>query len=144
VLLAGGAVLGGGVALAANDHTVPPPDVFSDVNPCNGNTVTITQTYKNSVIHFSEDANGGGHFTGTMNGTITTDDGYSGRFTVWFGENASADGSHDVNGFTFSATLGNGSGQHVVVHETGHLTVVGGDIVVSFDKPSAECTGKPA
>ncbi len=144
VIVGFGVLSGAGVALAANDHTVPPPDVFDDINPCTGDEVEITQTYTKAVFHLSEDAHGGFHFTGTFSGTIATEDGYSGRFTFWFGGNESSDFSHSVGTFTFSATLGNGTGQRVVVHELGHVTIVDGDIVVEIENSSLECKGKPA
>jgi hypothetical protein len=133
----------GTTAFAANDHTVPMPDTFSDINPCTGDVVMITETYTKSVMHESTDANGGAHFTGTLVATLETSDGFSGRQTIWFGDNASGDGSHDVNSFTFSATLGNGSGQRVVIHENAHMTIVDGNPVVVRDSASFECRGKP-
>jgi hypothetical protein len=129
---------------AANDHTVPPPDVFVDANPCTGLDTTITQTYSKAVSHFSMDANGGEHFTGTLVGTIETADGYSGRFTIWFGDNVSGDGEHSVSSFTFSSTLGNDSGQRIVIHQVGHVTFVDGALVVEIDNSSFECRGMPA
>ena len=137
-------VFGAATVSAANDHTLPPPDVFVDENPCTGLDTTITQTYKKAVFHFSEDGNGGGHVTGTLVGTIETADGFSGRFTIWFGENLSGDGEHFVGTFTFSATLHNDAGQQVVVHETGHITVVDGEIIVEVEHTIFECRGKPA
>jgi hypothetical protein len=144
LLVAVSAFAGGGIASAANDHSLPPPEVFTDINPCTGDEVEITETYKKAVFHFSEDANGGFHVTGTLIAEIETEDGYSGRSTVWFGENGSGDASHFVSTFTYSATLGNGSGQRVVVHTTGHITVVDGDIVVEHENFIFECKGKPA
>jgi hypothetical protein len=133
------------VANAANDHTLPPPNVFEDINPCTGELTIITETFKKSVFHFSEDANGGIHVTGTGVVLIETADGFSGRETFWFGENSGVGGGDNgASTFTFSATLGDGSGQKVVIHIVAHVTIVDGEVVVEFENDSFECLGKPA
>jgi hypothetical protein len=134
-----------GGALAANDHTVPPPVSFTDTNPCTGEDTLITQTFTNAVFHESMDTQGGTHVTGTASGIIETDDGFSGRFTGWFGSNDMiGGGDNGVASDTFSATLRNGEGQVVVVHAVEHITLVDGEIIVVFDHSSLECRGKPA
>ena len=144
-LLAAGALALGAIlpATAANDHTLPPTEVFQDINPCTGLLVTITEVYKNFVYHESTDANGGVHFTGTNNGTISTNDGFSGRFTNWFGGNAGGASGVDQDHFTFSATLHNGTGMTATVHVSGHFVVKDGVPVKTDFNESATCVGKP-
>src|SRR5687768_9581046 len=101
LMMSSGALFGSAVlAAAANDHTLPPPNSFDDINPCTGAVTTITETPLRSVFHDSEDANGGVHFPGTTVFKVETEDGFSGRETVWFGGNVNSD--MDVEAFTFS------------------------------------------
>jgi len=144
-LVAGLWTVGNVYAGAPADHTLPPDDVFDDINPCTGEVTTITQSYKTAVVHFTDDASGGGHFTFTGTGTITTADGFSGRFTVWPGANGGSGGSNlEEETFTFSATLRGPGGQVANVHFVGHVTVKNGEPVVVIDREIFECVGKPA
>ena len=132
-------------AVAANDHSLPSPEVFLDVNPCTGTIVTLTQVYTKSVLHESVDASGGSHFTGTQGGTITASDGFAGRFTVWFGFNEGGGASGvEVGTFTYSATLRNGTGQVANVHFVGHYIVKDGTIIKTVENESLVCVGKPS
>lgn len=144
-LLAAGALALGAIlpATAANDHTLPPTEVFQAINPCTGASVTVTEVYTNFVFHQSTDANGGVHFTGTRNGTITTSDGFAGRFTGWFGGKLGGANGLDQDIFTFSATLHNGTGMTVNVHSSGHFIVKDGVPVKTVENNSATCVGKP-
>lgn len=126
------------------DHTLPPDEVFEDVNPCTGELTTVTQSYKTAVFHENVDSAGGLHFTFTGTGAITTTDGFSGRFTVWAGANVVAGGDVAVETFTFSATLRNGSGQLVNAHFVVHISVIDGTPVVEVEVDSLECRGKPS
>jgi len=150
------AVLGtAGIVSAVTDHSLPPDDVFTDVNPCTGALTTITVSFKQAVFHESQDATGGLHLTGTAVGTITTADGFSGRQTFWFGANIESGGSDlSVNTFTESATLRGPGGQVVVVHGVAHISgkglvfdddgnLISGTPTVAFEKFSLECKGKP-
>ena len=137
-LWTGGSVYAGGPA----DHTLPPDEVSDDINPCTGAVTTLTLSYKTAVVHFTDDASGGGHFTFTATGTITTADGFSGRFTIWPGENDRSNVTAAT--FTFSATLQGPDGQAVNVHGLFHITVKNGEPVVEFEKEIFECVGKPA
>ena len=132
-----------GAAFAANDHSLPPPEVSTETNPCTGLLVTVTEVYQTAVFHLSTDANGGVHLTGTANGTISTSDGFAGRFTMWFGGKAGGASGLDQNHFTFSATLHNGAGQTVNVHASGHFIVKDGVPVKTVENNSATCVGKP-
>ena len=71
---------------------------------CSGAVVPIHVTGK-SVFHITEFDDGRYHLTGTQVGRFTTTDAgvtYTGRFTIWFGENSN---TKSFNGtFTFSAT----------------------------------------
>jgi len=126
------------------DHTLPPDEVFEDVNPCTGEVTTVTFSYKKAVFHENVDSAGGLHFTFTGTGTASTADGFSGRFTVWPGANFVAGGNVGVETFTFSATLRNGSGQLANVHVVAHITVVDGMPVVVVEREIFECMGKPS
>ena len=138
--LALGAIL---PAAAANDHTLPPTESSTEINPCTGLPVTVTEVYKTAVFHISTDASGGVHLTGTANGTISTSDGFSGRFTLWFGGKLGGANGLDQNHFTFSATLHNGTGMTVNVHSSGHFIVKDGVPVKTVENNSATCVGKP-
>ena len=144
-LLAAAALALGAIlpATAANDHSLPPTEVDHDTNPCTGNIVAITEVYTNAVFHLSTDASGGVHLTGTVNGTITTDDGFAGRFTGWFGGKAGGASGVDQNIFTYSATLHNGTGMTVNVHFSGHFVVKDGFPVKVVENDSITCVGKP-
>ena len=126
------------------DHTLPPDEVFEDVNPCTGELTTVTQSFKTAVFHENVDSAGGLHFTFTGTGAITTTDGFSGRFTGSASANLVAGGDVAVERFTFSATLRNGTGQLVNAHFIGHITVTGGTPVVEVVVDSLECKGKPS
>src|SRR5437870_4190905 len=93
-----GVLVGTGIATAANDHSLPTPnpETFTDINPCTGNLVNITETYTKAVFHESTDAQGGDHFTVTLVATLETDDGFVGRETFWIGANESGDSSSSV------------------------------------------------
>lgn len=131
-------------AVAANVHDLPPNEVFTEVNPCTGALAIITEVYTNAVFHLSVDASGGTHVTGTANGTISTNDGFAGRFTDWFGGKAGGGSGVDQDHFTFSATLRNGAGQVANVHASGHFIMKDGVPVKTTDNFSAVCVGKPS
>ena len=126
------------------DHTLPPDEVFEDVNPCTGELATITQSFKTAVLHSNVDSSGGLHFKFSGAGAITTTDGFSGRFSGSGVGNIVAGGDVAVDTFTFSATLRNGSGQLVNAHFVGHITVIDGTPVVEVELDSLKCKGKPS
>lgn len=148
-LLALGGILLASVALPAGAiadpavHDVPPDETFTDVNPCTGQPTTITQHYTKFVLREGPDGAGGFHVTGTAVGTVTTADGFSGRFTFWFGFNGNASGT-SAETFTNSNTLGNGSGQRVLVTVAAHMTFVNGELQVEHELENFKCVGKPA
>jgi hypothetical protein len=124
-------------------RTVPPDESFTDINPCTGATVTVTYHFTTFVIREGPDGAGGFHVTGTGTGTATTSDGFSGRFTFWFGGNARADGSFSET-FTNSNTLGDGSGARILVTITEHVTMANGELRVEHEQVNFRCVGKTA
>ena len=133
-----------GAGAAPAVHIDVPDDVFTDVNPCTGELTTITYSYKMFVIREEPDAAGGFHVTGTGVGTITTADGFSGRFTLWFGFNGTHSGRSEST-FTNSNTLRDGSGRVILVTFLNHITYVeGGDVIVEREQVNFKCVGKPA
>jgi hypothetical protein len=120
-----------------------PDESFTDVNPCTGATVTVTLHYKTFVIREGGDAAGGFHITGTGTGTATTSDGFSGRFTFWFGGNVRPDGSFNET-FTNSNTLGDGSGARILITVASHVTIANGELRVEHEQVNFRCVGKTA
>lgn len=120
---------------------VPPDESFTDLNPCTGDVVTITQHYKMFVLREGPDGAGGFHITGTATGTVTTSDGFSGRFTFWFGGNTRPDGSFSET-FTNSNTLGDGSGARVLVTVQEHVTLANGELRIEHEQVNFTCVGK--
>jgi hypothetical protein len=119
---------------------------MSVTNPCTGAPGTLNAVAANEVFHVTYFTNGGDEFwlTGTAEGTATfaPDDpngiSASGHFAAWFGE--SSNNKNDVQHSTFSLTLTNTDGSHVIAHEPMHLsTNAAGVVTVSFDKMSLSC-----
>jgi hypothetical protein len=121
--------------------TVPPNESFTDLNPCTGATVTVTYHYTTFVIREGPDGAGGTHVTGTGTGTATTSDGFSGRFTFWFGGNTRPDGSFSET-FTNSNTLGDGSGARIQVTVQEHVTMANGELRIEHEQTNFRCVGK--
>ena len=127
------------------DHTLPPDGSFDVFNPCTGQPTTLTEHYLKFVYHENMDETGGVHFTLTGVIETTTVDGFSGRETFWMGGNFGP-GHSDIEEQTgtLSNTLGNGSGQRIVVHFLVHIVFKDGvPVVVRDGPPSVECRGKP-
>jgi hypothetical protein len=120
--------------------TVPPDESFTDLNPCTGATVTVTYSYRMLVMREGDDGAGGSHVTVTATGIATTSDGFSGRFTFWFGENARPDGSFSGT-FTNSNTLGDGSGARILVTVQQHATFANGELRVEHEHANFRCVG---
>ena len=118
-----------------------PDESFTDLNPCTGETVTITYSYTTFVIREGPDGAGGTHVTGTGTGTATTSDGFSGRFTFWFGGNTRPDGSFNET-FTNSNTLGDGSGARILVTVQSHVTMANGELRIEHEQTNFRCVGK--
>ena len=111
--------------------------VDSDVNPCSGEPGVVT-TVVNAVFHITLFPDGRYHVTGTATGTFEFDTtnpaapDYSGRVTNWFGENSNSNSL--TSSFTFSVRGTGTDGSTIRFHETAHVSIVGGEIVVEFDK----------
>jgi len=140
-------------SLAAPAQRFPLPDLsLVAPNACTGNLTTVTLSNRVLVIHDDLDPTGRQHLTGTLTGDIATADGFSGRFTITFGQNVSGPvivgefrGFLDLTNATF--TLQNGSGALLLVHGVSHVTIPAGPVGEpkgEVDILSAECVGKPS
>ena len=127
-----------------------PPDTFTDTKqnvtetipfegPCGGGAGTVTITY-NSVFHVTQFDDGRSHVTGTQTGKFSfapTDPALpnsSGSFTTWFRGNGNSRTFNATS--TFSARGRTDDGEHVRFNVTTHITVVGSDVIVEFEKVS--------
>jgi hypothetical protein len=133
-------------ALTFTDHTPPPDEMFVDINPCTGSPHTVSLSFKKAVFHVTTDNTGGFHVTGTVNATASTDDGFAGRFTGWFGANEPSGGSDIFEATdTFAATMHGPGSQTLLVKGVVHITIdVSTFTVRSFvDNFTLTCVGKP-
>lgn len=121
---------------------------FPGVDPCTGDTGTLTASVTHQIYHINVDGGGEAWDTGTMSGTLsfTPDDASapsgSGPYANWFGDSFNERNMEQT--FTFAAHLSLSNGQSVTVHEVGHVTFAATDPitpVVAFDKPSMTCNG---
>ncbi len=138
-----------GAASASTGHTVSFTDnfhgtqPFSQVNPCNGNQLSGTQT-SNIVNHvtffpasdetwatFTEEDN----FSAVDEGTGVT---LTGHDTVWGNFNLNRQNANQT--FTFSVHAAGSDGSSITSHEVAHVTQLpDGNVSVSFDKLSLTC-----
>jgi hypothetical protein len=101
---------------------------------CSGSVVPIEVDVK-GVFHSTEFDDGRFHFTFTETGTFSVVDAgvtYTGRFTVWGGENSN---TKTFNGtFTFSARGKGDDGSRVLLQGVAHFSVnANGDVTSEFD-----------
>jgi hypothetical protein len=147
------AVAAASPSLAARAQQVPLPDLsLVAPNACTGNLTTVTLSNRVLVIHDDVDPTGRQHLAGAITGDIATADGFSGRFTITFGQNVSGPlivgefrGFLDLTNATF--TLQNGSGALLLVHGVSHVTIPAGPVGEpkgEVEILSAECLGKPS
>jgi hypothetical protein len=136
---------------AAPAQRFPIPDVsFEALNPCTGNLTTVTFSNQVLVIHDDVDPNNGRHVTGTITGDASNSDGFSGRFTVWFGMNLQDISDPVIVGEfanTFSGTIRDGSGRLILLHAVFHVTIPPadlGELKGSVNNVSLQCLGKPS
>ena len=140
-------------SLAAPAQRVPLPDLSMVApNACTGNLTTITLSNRILVIHDDVDPTGRQHLAGTITGDIATADGFSGRFTLTFGQNVSGPvivgefrGFLDLTNATF--TLHNASGELILLHGVSHVTIPAGsagELKGEVDIFSAQCLGQPS
>ena len=147
------AVVAATQSLAAPAQRVPLPDLsLVAPNACTGNLTTTTFSNRILVVHDDVDPTGRQHLSGTVTGDIATADGFSGRFTITFGQNVRGPiivgefrGFLDLTNATF--TLHDGSGALLLVHGVSHVTIPAGgvgELKGEVDIFSAECLGQPS
>jgi hypothetical protein len=129
-------------ATSETTHELPSDEVFTDTNPCTGESAEITFHYLHYVAHVTEDGKGGVHAETSGVLEVTTDDGFSGRGQIR-GRNSWSAGDVSQEGFGLSVTLSNGTGRRLVVHIVGHFVIVDGVPTVDLSIESLECQGKP-
>jgi hypothetical protein len=132
------------VATTEISHDPPPDEVFIDENPCTNEDTEVTFHFLHYVERLTLDGAGGSHLQISGVLEVTTDDGFSGH-GQYIVERASvtAGGVEQNTPTKLSVTLGNGTGQRVVVHILAHLVIVDGEVVVDFEIERIECRGKP-
>jgi hypothetical protein len=140
-------------SLAAPAQRIELPD-FSLVAPnaCTGNLSTLTFSNQVLVIHDDVDPTGRQHLAATLTGDIAAADGFSGRFTVTWGQNVSGPVIvGEFRGFlpntNSTFTLQNGSGVLVLLHAVVHVTIPAGptgELNGEVDIFKLECLGKPS
>ena len=129
------------VAAPPTTETIHEESAFTEMDTvCSGAIVPIHITGK-SVFHITEFEDGRYHLTGTQVGRFTTTDAgvtYTGRFTVWFGENSN---TKTFNGtFTFSATGKGSDGSKIRISGVAHFTVnANGDVTSEFERFTVTC-----
>lgn len=116
---------------------------YTDVNPCNGDTMDFTAA-SNMISHetyfpasdelwatFTEEDN----FTAVDEGTGVV---YTGHSTAWGNFNLNQQNANQT--FTFSAHATSSDGSTFTGHEVSHVTLLpDGTVSVSFDKLSLTC-----
>jgi hypothetical protein len=129
----------GGPAQTSTEVVKDASQTFPSDNPCTGGAPGFVTITYNGVFHMTQFPDAHYHLTGTATGTFvfdTTDPAlpdYSGRFTQWFGENSNPNGFNAT--FTFRVKGAGTDGSSIRFHEVAHVTIVGSDVVVQFDKP---------
>jgi hypothetical protein len=111
--------------------------------PCtNGTTYTVTGGTVRSIMHFSTDAAGGGHVTGTISPTgVTLTDGTSNTVyrlagASWFGGNFSAAGNFVATDTAFFNILGPSGGPVAKVAAVEHSSSDGANWSFNFGQCS--------
>jgi len=136
---------------AGSAHADGPPEtialdpvVFSDVNPCTGEThvVTILWTLRFHDFELTDPARH--HGTAKLAGTITTNTGFTGRITQIDLDHGS--GPFNQSGSFTATNVANGiarndSGEAFSVHAVFHVTVLDGYACVVFERFRLECIG---
>jgi hypothetical protein len=107
---------------------------------CSGAIVPIEVDVK-GVVHTTGFDDGRFHFTFTETGTFSVVDAgvtYTGRFTVWAGENSN---TKTFNGtFTFSARGKGDDGSRVLLQGVAHFSVnANGEVTSEFDRFDITC-----
>jgi hypothetical protein len=136
LLTASSALADGNGAQTFTEHFTG-TETSADVNPCTGEPGTVTTTFS-GVAHSTLLANGTYHGTFTATGTFvfdTTDPAlpdYTGRITVWGGENSN--NQNFAGSFTQTIHGVGTDGSRVKFHQTAHFSVSASGVLVTFDK----------
>lgn len=118
------------------------PQSMPGLDPCTGDTGTLTISFTHQVFHVNVDRDGDLWITGTQNGTLAfvPDDpsapSGTGSWASWFG--GSVNNRNSVMTDTFDAEAHLTTGQTATLHEVDHVTITGtGTISTEFSKGSA-------
>ena len=86
----------------------------------------------------------GDRATPRIQGTVSSSDGFSGHFATPVTYTESADGASWSTTPQLNQSLGNGTGQRVVIHSLLHVKVENQVTTFSVEKTHLACVGKPA
>jgi hypothetical protein len=137
LVLSGQVAAHGGPVNTFTDVIKDASETFPEVEPCSGEAGIVTITY-NGVFHVTEHPDGHYHVTGTTTGTFVfditdpTEPDLSGHFATWFGETSNP--QTFVATVTFNARAVTTDGTRLSFHQTFHVTHVGSEVIVEFDK----------
>jgi hypothetical protein len=129
------------------------PDVsLLSPNDCTGNLTTVTLSNRVLVIHDDVDPTGRQHLAARVTGDVATADGFSGPFTLTWGNNVNGPPIEgEFRGFlpltNSTYTLHNGSGALLLLHAVSHVTIPAGatgELKGEVDIFKVECLGKPS
>jgi hypothetical protein len=149
----------GSVATAAAPSLAAPAQRFSlpdasiiSPNGCTGNLTTVTLSNRVLLIHEDVDPTGRHHLAATITGDIATADGFSGRFTVTWGDNVEGPPIEgEFRGFlpltNSTYTLHDGSGALLLLHAVSHVTIpagLTGELTGEVEIFKVECLGTPS
>lgn len=129
---------------SVTSHDLPPDDSEIIHNPCTGEDTLLTFHFVQWTEHFNDNPAGGGQDLITAVIELTTADGFSGQQTTQFQIRGGGGGS-DIGMLSdqINATLGNGTGQRVVIHIVFRMVSKDGVPIVAIDRERIECQGKP-
>jgi hypothetical protein len=129
---------------SVTSHDLPPDDSEIVHNPCTGEDTLLTFHFVQWTEHFNANPAGGGQDLIAAVIELTTSDGFSGQQTTQFQIRGGGGGS-DIGMLSdqIAATLGNGTGQRVVIHIVLRIVSKDGVPIVEIDRESIECQGKP-
>lgn len=129
---------------SVTSHDLPSDFSETVTNPCTGEDTLLTYHFVKFIEHSNENPAGGGQDFVTAVIELTTSDGFSGQETFHFQIRGGGGGSGvGMLSDQENATLGNGTGQRVVVHGVFRLVSKDGNLIVEIDHESIECLGKP-
>jgi len=127
----------------ANTQNPPPPFSFTAPSPCTGLPVVVTLAAESASEHQSRDKTGRLHYSATLQGTVSSSDGFSGHFATPVTYKESADGRSWSTTTQLNQSLGDGSGQRIVIHSLMQVKVENGTLTFSIEKTHLACVGTP-